>query len=228
MLARRFIKSKKTVKVSRPVTISKPPASVVPLEPVRNAFNANPLFEAFIERLLNVYEIKACIETGTFNGGSTLWFAKHLPEVHTIEINKDYFNGNKSIFATMPSIRAHLGNSPVVMQELLKTWPHEKRCVFYLDAHWGDYWPIHDELLQISKSSCRDNCMIVIDDFQVPNRPDIPFDNYHGHALNIAFIEKQLKEALPNLHFEYYAPPPELRLSRGRLIAFPKHWINDS
>lgn len=212
---------KKVEKQAQP----QPPPQPLPRPPERSMpFNGNPLFPDYLKPFLTQFNIVSCIETGTYKGDSTLWFADHLPEVHTIENNGALFEQNKAAFANKPQIRAHLGNSPTVMQTLLKSWSADKRCAFYLDAHWNDYWPLNDELMQIAQSECRDNCLILIDDFQVPNRPDIPFDSYHGQPLNFQFVEQALRAALPHLHYEYYAPPHEHRSTRGRLLAYPKHW----
>lgn len=199
---------------------SVPTASLGPF----HAFNGNPQCGVFIQNLMLNLDIQACIETGTYKGGSTLWFAKLLPEVHTIEINEDLYRENQTTFKGLQSIRAHLGNSPKVMDVILKDWDPERSVLFYLDAHWHDYWPILDELLAISRSSCRNNCVIVIDDFQIPGRPDIPYDSYNGQALNFHFVEASLRKAIPDLHYEYYAPPPSMKGHRGRLVAYPRSW----
>jgi len=212
------------VKTAAPAPLPRPPAA----EPrLAVPFNGNSLFGPELKaNYLTKFNIQSCIETGTYKGSSTLWFSQNLPEVHTIENNGELFNENKARFAGKNNIRPHLGNSPQVLAAILRNWDPTRRAIFYLDAHWNDYWPLNDELLAISKSSARDNCLILIDDFQVPGRPDIPFDSYKSQPLNLQFVAKNLRLALPDLHYEYYAPPPAHAKSRGRLIAFPKSWLN--
>jgi hypothetical protein len=45
--------------------------------------------------------------------------------------------------------------------------------LFFLDAHWYDYWPLLDEIELITSKVPR--CVIIIDDFQVPGRNDYVF-----------------------------------------------------
>lgn len=206
----------------------RPSLRLVSKRPVHNTpgapFNGSPDFGNVVEKYMKDYNINTVIETGTFHGSSTLFFAQKVAEVHTIEILPETFESNKRTFAQKPVIHAHLGNSPEILSRLLQNWPREKRILFYLDAHWGDYWPLNDELTKISQSSARDNCLIIIDDFQIPARPDVPYDVYKGQPLNLSFVMNNLQLALPNLCYEYYAPPLTHPHSRGRLIAFPSLW----
>jgi predicted O-methyltransferase YrrM len=189
---------------------------------IQTPFNGNLEFGTeLLEKYLKPFEIQACIETGTYKGGSTVWFAQHLPEVHTIEINISLTHENMARFAQFPNIQAHHGNSPSVLRQLLSNWSGSKRTLFYLDAHWNDYWPLNDELIEISKSALKSNCIVVIDDFKVPDRPDVPFDRYKDQPLDYNFVKTALQQAIPNAVIFYYAPPPELARTRGRLIAIP-------
>jgi hypothetical protein len=49
--------------------------------------------------------------------------------------------------------------------------------LFYLDAHWYDYWPLQDEVKTISKLS---QFVILADDFKVPGKPQFENDNGGG------------------------------------------------
>jgi hypothetical protein len=118
-----------------------------------------------------------------------------------------------------------LGNSPTVLKQLLTSWPSDKKILFYLDAHWYDYWPLNDEMMEIAKiASVRNNCIIIIDDFKVPGRADVPFDSYKDQPLDYTFVKNALDAAIPGARISYYAPPAHLARSRGRLIAIPSHW----
>jgi hypothetical protein len=99
-----------------------------------------------------------------------------------------------------------------------------KRILFYLDAHWGEYWPLKDEILSIANSCAKNKCLIIIDDVLVPWRADIPYDEYHGQPLSLEYVIQELRQAIPDLNCDYYIPPVPLIHTRARLLAFPTGW----
>lgn len=203
-----------------------PPPAPAPKAPcvLQRPFNSDPDCPPYVLGLLRRFGITHALETGTYQGGTTRWLAQMVKTVHTIENNPDLVRENEARFRGLANVQAHAGNSPTVMAAVLAHATDQDRYFFYLDAHWNDYWPIRDELLEIAKSRCRNNCLIVIDDFQVPDRPDIPFDSYHGQPLNVAFVEAALRQALPDLAYTYYVPSAAHVKSRGRLVAYPRSW----
>jgi predicted O-methyltransferase YrrM len=194
----------------------------------QKAFNQNPHFARKCQQLIHDYVIDAVVETGTYQGATTAWFSHAVPEVHSIEIEEEFYQvARQNLGEHYDNCVLHFGNSPDVLKQLLPQMK-DKRILFYLDAHWNNYWPIKAELQAIAQSHARGQCVIVIDDFQIPGRSDIPFDSYQKQPLNLTFILTDLKQALPDLHFEYYIPPQKLLHTRGRLIALPKAWYWNS
>ena len=58
---------------------------------------------------------------------------------------------------------------------------------FYLDAHWGCYLPLREELEIITSSFPK--AVIMVDDFQVPDDPGYKFDNYgEANKLSINYV----------------------------------------
>lgn len=215
--------------LKRHVRAAPPPPPPPPPPAPPTAFNSNPLFATkLLTEYIRPFKLNVAVETGTWHGTTTEWFASHLAEVHTVELKGDLFQENKARFAGRPHVKLYLGNSPDVLTSLLPTFTPQKRAIFYLDAHWFDNIPVNDELLAISKSVCKNNCLIVIDDFCLPDRPDFWCENWHGTFLNLAHIEKNLRIALPDLCYEYYAPPPGMDHTRARLLAYPTHWKKEA
>lgn len=74
-----------------------------------------------------------------------------------------YQKGNKKIYMIK-------GSSEVVLDDVLNGglgFDVNKNILFYLDAHWEDYWPLLDELKTIKKYNLSDS-KIIIHDFYVP------------------------------------------------------------
>jgi hypothetical protein len=66
------------------------------------------------------------------------------------------------------------------MGEMLEARQLGDRPLFYLDAHWYDYWPLCDEIRLISNHL--HEAIIIIDDFEVPGRNDCSFDVYKSDS----------------------------------------------
>ena len=83
------------------------------------------------------------------------------------------------------------------------------RVLFFLDAHWGKFWPIRDELKTIASL---DKFIIAIDDFFVPGksnvasaRGDFGFDFYHDRVLCWGYVHDCFA---PNSVRVFYPPIP--------------------
>lgn len=186
------------------------------------AFNYAPELAPFFAHLQHLYNIDAVVETGTLFGSTTIVFSSLFDEVHTIEIDNSLFTKANTRFQTFPNVKCHLGSSEKVFKELLPTLKG-KRALFYLDAHWQNHWPLLEELEEISKTH-KDNCIIVIDDFKVPGRRDIPHDYYNQHECSLEYAKKQLDKVFSS--YIYHFLIPRSKLSRAKFIAIPKNWAD--
>lgn len=194
----------------------------VDYELVLTAFNGAPELGAFFAFLKETYQIDIAIETGTLNGDTTKFLATCFNEVHTIEIAENLNNRVKKIFYNRPHVHCHLGSSENILSEILPSLK-SKTIVFYLDAHWGKYWPLLDEIEAISKTH-KDNCVIIIDDIKVPNRKDLGYDAYTINGINYEcsydYVKKQLDKLFTDYSVHYLIP--EKTASRAKLVAIPK------
>lgn len=144
---------------------------------------------AEIAKLIKEYNINTIVETGTYKG----WSAKKLAEfglpVFTIEISKENFDAGDPFLKDSKNVYRYLGSSPTVMDEILDE-RDLKNTLFFLDAHWGDYWPIHDEILTMKKYNLKP--VILIHDFYVPDengKAKFGYDVYKGQALDYKFVK---------------------------------------
>lgn len=183
-------------------------------------FNKAPDIGIFIDCLKKDYEIDVAIETGTCRGDTARFLCSSFNEVHTMEISSDYFQEARTALQDCPNAHCYLGSSEKVLAQILPSLK-DRRAIFYLDAHWNDYWPLLDELNEISKTH-RDNCIIVIDDFKVPGRREISYDQYGSHSCSYKYIKEELSKLYT--HYDFYYLIPKNIASRAKFIAIPRAW----
>lgn len=161
-----------------------------------DALNRDDVAKNQFAQLIKQFKIKTFIETGTYHGVTTEWLSSLVKTVHTIEINENYQTIAKERLESLQNVHMHIGNSPEVLSHILPlvTVP----VMFFLDAHWGTYCPLNDELKAIKASGIIDP-VITIHDFQVPNTT-LGFDVYDGQALSLERVEP----FLPNLYSNGY------------------------
>lgn len=179
-------------------------------------FNGDADFHPVAERLIAEHQITMVIETGTYRGVTAEWFAKRVSRVITLEYNTATYQDTRSRLNHLSNILFLNADSAKLLPTLVAALKSEK-ILFYLDAHWRSSWPIHDELAAISQ--LRGNCVVLVDDFQVPNRPEFDYDTFEGQALGLDHIRSGLEKAMPlGLHLVYV---PHVAPHRGRLVALP-------
>ncbi len=185
-----------------------------------DAFNGAPELSSFFRYLKRQYQIDTVVETGTFRGATTTLFSQIFKRVYTIEVSESLFRGATYMFSGSQNVRCHLGNSEEVLNRILPTLA-DRAIIFYLDAHWEDYWPLLGELEEIAKTH-RDNCIIVIDDIQVPGRSDIPHDFYGDKYCSHEYVRPALKKVFSKYSVHYVIPKSVH--ARAKLVAIPMNW----
>ncbi len=116
------------------------------------------------------------IETGTFLGHSTAFFAelaKGKP-VYSAEINRIYFGYAKKRLQGYQNIHLRHTHSVGLLQALQEECAQQSVLV-YLDSHWLAHLPILEELEICLKW---ENAIIMIDDFRVPHDIHFHYDDY--------------------------------------------------
>jgi hypothetical protein len=126
------------------------------------------------------------VETGTFRGGTTAWLHEisGLP-VFSVETQERFFRFALAKIGSNPAIDVRLGDSRTLLRDLAAR-PDDKTTFFYLDAHWGDDVPRHEELRIIHDRWPR--CVVMIDDFQVPGDAGYGFALYGGKPLDETYL----------------------------------------
>jgi hypothetical protein len=110
-----------------------------------------------------------------------------------VDNNKESVDKVKEIFFSNPNISFGCQSSELYLHELIdiqRAIGENDNALFYLDAHWGDYWPLREEINEVLKLK---KFAIVIDDFVVPGHPDCGYDSYRGIPCGWGFIKDLFK-----------------------------------
>jgi len=183
------------------------------------SFNDCPEIGAFIALLQREYHIDAAVETGVFLGSTTQFFSLHFDRVHAIEFLESSYQDAKERLKERENVQLYLGSSDEVLEQILPSL-QDQRLLFYLDAHtWGN-WPLASELEAIAKTH-KDNCIIVIDDIQVPGT-GIRGMVEGSVELTHDYVRPYLSQIFTGYTFHYLIPRQAYR--SAKLVAIPKKW----
>jgi len=113
----------------------------------------------------------AVVETGTYRGETTIFFASTGCPVYSSEVNPRYLGYAQARLWSRPNVHFCLGDSRQFLRRLIQDSTVSKdRVFFYLDAHWHDDLPLRDEVDLIFRHWTRP--VVMVDDFQVPDDHD--------------------------------------------------------
>ena len=138
-------------------------------------FNGQVFRQLIFVDLNRVCEFEAIVETGTYVGCTTQFFAKNTGvPVYTVESNPRSFQLARRRLKSFPNVHSARADSV----EFLRGLPlaPETRTFFYLDAHWEERLPLATEVESIASRFSR--FVIMIDDFAVPGDAGYGFDDY--------------------------------------------------
>lgn len=184
------------------------------LHPFNKAMELGPYFYF----LKNAFDIDTAIETGTGSGETTEFLSLLFESVYTCENHVDTFLAVQPKLRAFCNVQMSFGNSPDILRQLLPPL-RGTRVLFYLDARTSDYRPLQEEL-EVIGSTHKDNCILVINDFKVPRRADIPCDLKNS---SISFIRHHLNKVFSG-YICYYLIPKNLE-SRAKVVFLPKKWV---
>jgi hypothetical protein len=127
---------------------------------------------SFIKELVESFNIRGFIETGTLIGDSAYEAAQYCQEVHTIELQEKLYHMATERFKDMSYVHLYLGDSSAVLQQLVPQLLGSS--LFWLDGHYSEgttakgnsVSPILEEL-QIIKQSRLQDAVILIDDMRL-------------------------------------------------------------
>lgn len=176
-----------------------------------------------IDIIKDKFTLTRAVETGTYYGSTTLFFSTIFDQVDTFDVSNEYLAIAKPRFAERENISVYNESSGTGIQKLLKSIDLEnERVFFYLDAHWGRYWPLRDEINQIARH-LKDNCIIMIDDIKVPGWPKIGYDKYGRMECSYEYVKDLMKDLFTSHKVYYFITNKE---HRGKLLLVPDSYLD--
>jgi hypothetical protein len=151
--------------------------------------NGSPARLTAFEELKRRCSFDAVVETGTYRGESTIFFAAVGCPVYSSEVNPRYLGYAQARLRSQSNVHFCLGDSRQFLRLLIRdsTVPKDK-VFFYLDAHWHDDLPLREEVDLIFRHWTRP--VVMIDDFQVPDDSGYQFDDYgEGKKLSLDYLD---------------------------------------
>ena len=131
---------------------------------------------ALVRAIARSVDVDVVIETGTYRGTSTEFFAAVFGvPVETVEANRRFYEYSRRRLAHEPSISVSLGDSREFLRRMAAR-QSDKTPFIYLDAHWEADLPLREEL-EIIRTGWTQG-VVMIDDFAVPADPGYGFDDY--------------------------------------------------
>jgi predicted O-methyltransferase YrrM len=158
-----------------------------------SGFHGNRVHHQVVDGLIKECGVTSFIETGTHYGATTKHIAQRHPDlpVFSCEINDEYFRESSKRLQAFPNIKVFQESSEKFVARLVSEGVLGDLPMFFLDAHWHDYWPLKDE---VSIVGSLPRFVLMVDDFAVPGRPW--FETSAGGGGTIG-VHRQAKDERP-------------------------------
>jgi len=133
----------------------------------------NNIFEQF--GISNYDSYSTFIETGTSFGNTIRIVQPYFEFLHTIEIKKEIYDAFDEYHPKYENVTRHLGDSCVILPEILNGLSEETKCIFWLDGHYSSGEsgrgtidvPLVEECLIIDNLYKAKESVILIDDYRL-------------------------------------------------------------
>jgi len=132
--------------------------------------------------LIKEYNCDSVIETGTNMGDTTEFLAKCFPQINILscENNYNFYENAKKRLNKYTNVTLYNLSSDNFIRHVSVGFPF-----YFLDAHWNDYWPLADEILNIHRG------VVCVHDFDI-NSLKYNFDQYNNVKNDISFLKKHI------------------------------------
>jgi hypothetical protein len=130
--------------------------------------------------IVRQYPVSHIFETGCCLGDTTDYLARTYPHISlwTCDVDTGFASFSTERLRRYPHVQVEHGDSAQLLPNVLD---NAGMPLLYLDAHWGENWPLVRELKSVRRG------IVVVDDFDVGNSR-FGFDIYNGVACDIDFI----------------------------------------
>ena len=182
--------------------------------------NGQQFRQRIFNRLMRL-GVDAIVETGSYIGASTGFFARQGVPVFSCELQEKLFARAAAHLAEWPLVTLHLDDSRSFLRSLAADPSFRFELpLFYLDAHWEKDLPLAEEIGIISGRW--PSHAIMVDDFQVPGTNYV-YDKYgDGLELTLDYLEREgvnLDDFA--VLFPSVSDEAETGVKRGTLVLMP-------
>lgn len=141
-----------------------------------DGFANDKMLQRMVGELIQQFSASCFIETGSYLADTTCFMADKYPRFNILscELNDEFYNKSRERLIKFKNVQLYKQNSPDFIKEIVKDDKLGVCPLFFLDAHWYDYWPLENEIDLITHNLKQ--AIIIIHDFQVPGRDDFYFD----------------------------------------------------
>jgi len=185
--------------------------------PWRGPMNGQTARAEIVRQIITECGVELIVETGTYRGTTTEWFAQFGIPVITIELSERFAEFSRMRLRNCANVQLLVGNSAETLRVIVGRVPKaEAITLFYLDAHWMDHLPLREELETIFAHFSR--ALVVVDDFKVEGDPSYRYDDYGpGKALTLEYVQAAKLPAL-SIFFPSVKAEHETGAKRGCVI----------
>ena len=180
-------------------------------------FHGNKLLQNIVKQIIEKKKVSSFIETGTYDGRTTSFIAEHFDklQIYSCDIDEKIYNFAKKALSKYKNVKLFLESSEKFIEKLLKKDSENSigsLPMFFLDAHWYDYWPLKDEMKLITSL---EKFIVLVDDFEVPGKPEFGNDNGGGGTIGVHRTTYDSRPCNIDLFSEY--------IPEGCLIGYPSY-----
>jgi len=176
-----------------------------------DAFNGQFIRAFILWKLFEHFSCTSFVETGTFYGYTTGFVARVFKtSVFSCEINKSNYLISKVFLIFTKNTHLSYANSPDFLRHISNKEIIGTNPMFYLDAHWGSYFPLPEELNIILKQCSK--TVVATDDFCVSPDSWFGYDEYDGVRIDTNLLRQVLRSKLEQIKMYYpeYDPQKEI------------------
>ena len=186
------------------------------------AFNGDTFIATEFLRLRDKHKLVAAVETGSYEGDTTIWLARNFAKTVSCELDSAKFEYARARFIRESALVSfYQGSSDAILHEMLTQCGIGDDTIFFLDAHTsghsGGFCPLLRELAAIAAAQLRP--IIAIHDFKEPSG-QLGFDQYNGQDYTLDWITPALNSIYGTGEWTHYYNTPDRATGARRGIIY--------
>lgn len=185
-------------------------------------FNGDHFIAEEFLRLRDKHGLTAAIETGSYEGDTAVWLARHFAKVSSCELDDSKYAFCHDRFEREgAAVTLYKGSSEIVLPRMIADLGLANDTLFFLDAHTSGcaegYCPLMLELAAIAAAGLRP--VIAIHDFKEPSGR-LGFDYYNGQDYTLEWITPAVDAIYGAGHWTHYYNTPARAAGARRGIVY--------